>query len=59
MRALFLGDHNMRLVLVTTKPQTYSVYEDKVLLAAFALDDVALTPEEVEELRTANYDEKA
>lgn len=59
MRALFIGNHYMRLVLVTTKPLTYSVYEGKVLLAAFALDDVALTPKEVEDLRTANYDEKA
>lgn len=49
----------MRLVLFHNR--TYAVYEGKKCIAAFVLeeDQRFLTPEEVEEIRTAEYKELA
>lgn len=51
---------SVRLVLVDTQKNTYSVYDNKVMLAHYALEGKELLPkEEIEQLRTATYDSKA
>lgn len=52
----------MRLVAITnTETQiTYTVYENRVALAAYVIDKPDFLPaDEVEELRVASYAEKA
>jgi hypothetical protein len=56
--AFSLGELTMKFVLI--EKTRYSVYEGKVCLAIFELqNNVPLTAEEVEQLRTDNYDKKA
>ena len=50
----------MRLVLINTKENTYTVYEGKVPVAVFMPDD-NMTPskEDIEQIRLASYNVKA
>ena len=61
MRAFSFGE-DMRLVLIEFNKENtmYSVYDGRVSVAIFQLDkpDV-FTPGELEDIRTATYDEKA
>lgn len=59
MRAL---SFNMQLVLVTNKEKAtlYSVYDKNVCLAVYEMDKPEyLTSEQIEELRTTSFSEKA
>lgn len=50
-----------RLVLIDKATQSYSVYEDRVCLAKYTVTDKDAPPtkEVVEEIRVANYPDRA
>ena len=50
----------MRLVLIDTKKNTYTVYENKTVLGVFEPEEgVSVTLEDIEEIRLAEYKDKA
>jgi hypothetical protein len=56
-----MATFNNRFVLINTKDRSYTVYENKVVLAVYIEDETStlISKDIVEEIRTADYKTKA
>lgn len=49
----------MRLVLINNVTKTVTVYENKTPLASYEMQEIPFSKEDIEEIRTLDYKDKA